>query len=144
MLEHDADDPEQAPDDPGALTRQELLAQALDFAGEIVRWKVWYVKGYEPGPVQASLSEAEAIQALSQILVALLEGTMEPRLRARSNLATVALYLGYVLQEPMPTSEPNLSDPERIQKLLELHDDVAFLRRYGLRFPDDDSPRGTS
>lgn len=30
------------------------------------------MKGYEPGPVQASLPEAEAIQALSQMLVELL------------------------------------------------------------------------
>ena len=79
-MEHEANHNGQPPDDQGALTRNELFAHALEFAEEIVRWKVWYVKGYEPGPIQASLPEAEAIQALSQMLVELLDGAMGPRL----------------------------------------------------------------
>jgi hypothetical protein len=135
-VEHEADHNRQPPEDPGALTRNELFAHALAFAEEIVRWKVWYVKGYEPGPVQASLPEAEAIQALSQVLVELLDGVMGARLKARSDFATVASYLGYALQDAM--------DPKRIQEALERHDDAAFLRQHGLRFPDDDPQRNAS
>ena len=135
-MEHEADYNRQPPEDPGALTRNELFAHALAFAEEIVRWKVWYVKGYEPGPAQANLLEAEAIQALSQVLVELLDGVMGARLKARSDFATVASYLGYVLQDAI--------DPKRIQEALERHDDVAFLRQHGLRFPDDDPQRNAS
>ena len=132
-MEHETDHNRQPSGDPGALTRNELFAHALAFAEEIVRWKVWYVKGYEPGPAQATLLEAEAIQALSQVLVELLDGVMRARLRARSDFATVASYLGYVLQDAI--------DPKRIREALERHDDVAFLHQHGLRFPDDDPPR---
>ena len=129
MAAYEADDYGLPLEDQGALTRNELFAHALDFAREILRWKVWYVKGYEPGPAQASLLEAEAIQALSQVLVELLDGVMGARLKARSDFATVASYLGYVLRDAI--------DPKRIQEALERHDDVAFLHQHGLRFPDD-------
>jgi hypothetical protein len=57
---------------------------------------------------------------------------MGARLKARSDFATVASYLGYVLQDAI--------DPKRIHEALERHDDVAFLRQHGLRFPNDNPP----
>jgi hypothetical protein len=124
------------------LTRNELFAHALAFAEEIVRWKVWYVKGYEPGPSQASLSEAEAIQALSQVLVELLDGVLASRLKARSDLATVASYLGYLLQDTISEPDAGAPSPERLPDALERHDDIAFLRQYGLKFPPDGPQQG--
>ena len=136
-MEHETDYNGQSPEDQGALTRNELFAHALALAEEIVRWKVWYVKGYEPGPAQASLPEAEAIQALSQVLVELLDGVMGARLKARSDFAAVASYLGYALQDVISASDTGMPDPKRLQEALERHDDIAFLRQHGLTFPDD-------
>jgi hypothetical protein len=141
---HETDHNQQLPEDPGALTRNELFAHALAFAEEIVRWKVWYVKGYEPGPAQASLPEAEAIQALSQVLVELLDGVMGARLKARPDFATVASYLGYILHDTISEPDTGRPDPKRIQEALERHDDVAFLHQHGLKFPDDDSQQDAS
>ena len=45
----------QTPEDPGAMTRAELLAYAEVFAGEILRWKVWYMRDKGPD----GLAEAE-------------------------------------------------------------------------------------
>lgn len=40
VVEHEADYNGQSPDDPGALTRNELFAHALAFAEETVPWNV--------------------------------------------------------------------------------------------------------
>jgi hypothetical protein len=134
-MEHETGDSGQLPEDQGALTRDELLAYAQTFAAEIVRWKVWYVQGYAEGPAQASLSEAPAIQALSLLLVQLLTGTGEARTRARVDFATVAAFLGYALSSPAE-ADRSLPGALCVQDLLERQDDAAFLRQYGLKFPD--------
>jgi hypothetical protein len=139
-VEHETDHHGQQPEDQGALTRDELMAQAQAFAGEIMRWKIWYVKGYEPGPIQASLSESEAIQALSQVLVELLDGSLMSRVRARPDFALMASYLGYTLPESIPETDKDSTAPKRIEAELEQQDDIAFLRRHGLAFPDDETP----
>jgi hypothetical protein len=130
------DDPGQPPEDQGALTRDELLAYAQAFAAEIVRWKVWYVQGYAEGPAQASLAEAQAIQALSLLLVELLTGARDACTRARIDFATVAAFLGCALRSPPVEAGGDLPDVPYAQDLQEQQDDAAFLRQYGLKFPD--------
>lgn len=137
-MEHETGDSRQPPEDQGALTRDELIAHAQAFAGEIVRWKVWYVKGYEPGPSQASLSEAEAIQALAQVLAVLLADGMVTSAMVKTELTKVASFLGYTLQDRVPEADENRCAPHTHQKAQTEPDDVAFLREHGLRFPDEE------
>lgn len=137
-MEHETGDNDHPPEDQGALTRDELIAHAQAFAGEVVRWKVWYVKGYEPGPIQASLSEAEAIQTLSQVLAVLLADGMGARARVKTELTRVALLLGYALQDSVPESDGDSCGPHTHQQVQAEQDDVAFLRQHGMRFSDEE------
>jgi hypothetical protein len=133
-MPHGDRDGSQMPEDPGAMTRAELLAYAEVFAGEILRWKVWYMRDKGPD----CLAEAQAIQALSAALAALLAGTPRSRACTRDEFASVASFLGYTLQDTSP--EEHLARNYSQQKPEE-REDADFLRAYRLRMPDDDQPR---
>ncbi len=113
-------------DDNPALTRRALCAKAEELAVEMVRWKVWRVEGN----AQASLREAQAIQALLMVLIELLDDLQGSPTAVQSELSRAVSLLGYTLQ--VLGVEAGL-DPER-------HDDAAFLRAHRLRFADESPP----
>ena len=102
-------DPDEFPHAHRALTRQELLLYAEELAVEVSRWKAWCIEA----KVTDSIDEAQAIQALTLALIELLAGQHGSRLTARAECARVTLFLAH-------------------------EEDSSFLRRYRLRFADDE------
>jgi hypothetical protein len=101
--------PEEFSDAQRALTRQELLLYAEELAVEVSRWKAWCIEAKRTD----SIDEAQAIQALTMVLIELLAGQHGSRATARSECARVTLFLAH-------------------------DEDRGFLRTHRLRFADDE------
>jgi hypothetical protein len=101
---------------------------------------VWYVQGYAQEPAQATLAEAQAIQALSLVLIELLADAMGTHTRAKTAFATVAAFLGYVLPDTPGKADMGRPAFQPASDLWERQDDAVFLRQYGLKFLDDAHP----
>lgn len=121
--EHEFSEGSWAGDDNPALTRRALCAKAEELAVEMVRWKVWRVEGN----AQASLREAQAIQALLMVLIELLDDMQGSPAAAQAELARAVSLLGYTLQVLGADAAAEA----------EQRDDSAFLKAHGLRFDDD-------
>ena len=109
-----------------ALTRRALCAKAEELAVEMARWKVWRVNEN----AQASIREAQAIQALTMVLVELLDGLQGPLAAARVELTRAVSLLGYTLQVLGVDAAAAAQQG----------DDAAFLRAHGLRFAEESPP----
>lgn len=123
MWEHEHADDSWSEDDNPALTRRALCAKAEELAVEMVRWKVWRVEGHS----QASLREAQAIQALVMVLVEILDDLQGSPTAMQAELTRAVSLLGYTLQA-MGTDASTAA---------EQRDDSAFLRAHRLRFADE-------
>lgn len=110
-------------DENPALTRRALCAKAEELAVEMARWKVWRVEG----KAQASLREAQAIQALLMVLIELLDDIQGSPAAVLVELTRAVSLLGYTLGAEADTEA-------------EQRDDATFLRLHKLRFNDEMSP----
>ncbi|MGE3538698.1 MAG: hypothetical protein AB7N91_14870 [Candidatus Tectimicrobiota bacterium] len=132
--EHEPQDHNESADDNPALTRRALCAKAEELAVEMVRWKVWRVNEN----AQASVREAQAIQALTMVLIELLDDIQGSLAAAQVELARAVSLLGYTLQV---LGADAVAEAEQ-------REDAAFLRAHGLRFEpgtqaDDDAEAGS-